>query len=30
MDGDIEDMMDALTNHYQTEALKAQADMDMA
>ncbi|MFZ5426383.1 MAG: peptide chain release factor 1 [Thermodesulfobacteriota bacterium] len=27
MDGDIEDMMDALTNHYQTEALKAQADM---
>jgi peptide chain release factor 1 len=30
LDGDIDDMMDALTNHYQTEALKAQADMDMA
>jgi len=27
MDGDIEDMMDALVNHYQTEALKAQADL---
>ena len=26
MDGDIEDMMNALTNHYQTEALKNQAD----
>jgi len=27
MDGDIEDMMDALANHYQTEALQAQADL---
>jgi len=27
MDGDIEDMMDALVNHYQTEALQAQADL---
>ena len=26
MDGDIDDMMNALINHYQTEALKAQAD----
>jgi peptide chain release factor 1 len=26
LDGDIEDMMNALTNHYQTEALKNQAD----
>ena len=27
LDGDIDDMMSALTNHYQTEALKNQADM---
>ncbi|GFK92573.1 Peptide chain release factor RF1 [Fundidesulfovibrio magnetotacticus] len=26
MDGDIDEMMDALISHYQTEALKAQAD----
>ncbi len=28
MDGDIEDMMDALINHYQTEALKNQSEVD--
>jgi len=27
MDGDIEDMMEALINHYQTQALKDQADV---
>ena len=27
MDGDIDEMMSSLINHYQTEALKAQADM---
>lgn len=27
LDGDIDDMMSALTNHFQTEALKAQADL---
>ena len=27
LDGEIDDMMDALINHYQTEALKQQADL---